>query len=346
MAQVVVTGGCGFLGSHLVDELVRRGRRVTVFDGGAPPPDQRPSPAVRHVTGDVRDRERLAGVVRAGVDTVYHLAAVVGVDRYLDRPVDVIDVNLLGTRNVLDLASAAGARVVLASTSEVFGKNPAVPWREDDDRVLGGTAVDRWCYSSSKALAEHLTYAFVRERGLRASIVRYFNLYGPRQRPAFVVSRGVHRALNGRPPLLYDGGGQTRCFTYVADAVDATITVGTREEAVGECFNVGRPVETTVAELSVLVEELTGGGPAVPVATRDRLGGRYQDLRRRVPATGKIGEMLGWRATTGLREGLIRTIGWARANPWWLALADTGALPDTGTALSDGAGPSAAPSRH
>lgn len=330
MARVVVTGGCGFLGSHLVDELVRRGEQVTVFDGGPPPPDRPPSPSVRYVAGDVRDRERLAGVVRDGVDTVYHLAAVVGVDRYLERPVEVIDVNLLGTRNVLDLAAAADARLVLASTSEVFGKNPAVPWREDDDRVLGGTAVDRWCYSSSKALAEHLTYAFVRERGLRAAIVRYFNVYGPRQRPAFVVSRGVHRALNGRPPVVYDDGGQTRCFTYVADAVDATITVGARPDVVGECFNVGSRDETTVAEVSALVAELTGAGAAVPVATRDRLGGRYQDLRRRVPDTGKIAAVLGWRSTTGLREGLARTIEWGRANPWWLALPDTGAAPAEG----------------
>ncbi|MBA9007750.1 NAD-dependent epimerase/dehydratase family protein [Thermomonospora cellulosilytica] len=328
MARVVVTGGCGFLGSHLVDELVRRGEEVTVFDGGAPPPDQTPSPSVRHVTGDIRDAARLAEVVRDGVDTVYHLAAVVGVDRYLDRPLDVIDINLFGTRNVLELAARAGAKVVVASTSEVFGKNPAVPWREDDDRVLGSTAVDRWSYSSSKALCEHLAFAFARDRGLRTAVVRYFNVYGPRQRPAFVVSRSVHRALNGRPPVVYDDGGQTRCFTYVQDAVDATIAVGTSERAVGECFNVGSSAETTVARLSALVAELTGAGTVVPVDTRDRLGGRYQDLRRRVPDTSKISGLLGWRCATDLRDGLARTIEWARRNPWWLALPDSGAEPD------------------
>ncbi|WDZ83475.1 NAD-dependent epimerase/dehydratase family protein [Micromonospora cathayae] len=334
MARVVVTGGCGFLGSHLVDELVRRGDEVTVFDGGAPPPDQAPSSAVRYVAGDIRSADEVAEVVRAGVDTVYHLAAVVGVDRYLDRPVDVIDINLLGTRNVLDLATRAGASVVVASTSEVFGKNPAVPWREDDDRVLGSTAIDRWCYSSSKALAEHLTFAFVRDRGLRAAIVRYFNVYGPRQRPAFVVSRSVHRALNGEPPVVYDDGGQTRCFTYVQDAIDATITVGTSDRALGECFNVGSSVETTVAEVSNLVAELTGVGPTVPIETRELLGERYQDLRRRVPDTRKIQETLGWRCATDLRTGLTRTIGWARENPWWLAQPDSGARPDSGLAAT------------
>lgn len=330
MARVVVTGGCGFLGSHLVEELVRRGDEVTVFDSGSPPPDRTPPPAVRHVTGDIRDAARLVEVVRDGVDTVYHLAAVVGVDRYLDRPLDVIDINLFGTRNVLELAAKAGAKVVVASTSEVFGKNPAVPWREDDDRVLGSTAVDRWSYSSSKALGEHLAFAFARERGLRAAVLRYFNVYGPRQRPAFVVSRSVHRALNGQPPVVYDGGGQTRCFTYVQDAVDATITVGTDERAVGECFNVGSSAETTVTRLSALVTELTGAGIGVPVDTRDRLGSRYQDLRRRVPDTTKIRSLLGWRATTDLRDGLARTIGWARRNPWWLALPETGVQPERG----------------
>ncbi|GGK75032.1 UDP-glucose 4-epimerase [Sphaerisporangium melleum] len=337
MARVVVTGGCGFLGSHLVDELVRRGEQVTVFDGGAPPPDQAPPPSVRYVAGDIRDAAQVAEVVTDGVDIVYHLAAVVGVDRYLASPVDVIDINLLGTRNVLDLASRTGAKVVVASTSEVFGKNPAVPWREDDDRVLGSTAVDRWCYSSSKALGEHLAFAFVRDRGLRASIVRYFNVYGPRQRPAFVVSRSLHRALNGEPPVVYDGGGQTRCFTYVRDAIDATITVGTSAAADGECFNVGSSVETTVAELSALVAELTGFASVVPIETRAKLGDRYQDLRRRVPDTGKIAQVLGWRASTDLREGLARTIAWARENPWWLAQPDSGAAPDPALAGSTSA---------
>ncbi len=337
MARVVVTGGCGFVGSHLVDELVRRGDEVTVFDGGAPPADRAVTGPVRPGTGDGRDAARLAEVIGEGVDTVYHLAAVVGVDRYLDRPLDVIDINLLGTRNVLDLAARAGARVVVASTSEVFGKNPAVPWREDDDRVLGSTAVDRWCYSSSKALGEHLAFAFARERGLRVSIVRYFNVYGPRQRPAFVVSRSIHRALNGLPPVVYDGGSQTRCFTYVGDAVDATIAVGTSDRAVGECFNVGSSVETTVAELSAAVAELTGTGAAVPVGTRDRLGERYQDLRRRIPDTTKIRTALGWRCTIGLRDGLTETIAWARRNPWWLALPDSGVAPEDEAAPLGGA---------
>jgi dTDP-alpha-D-glucuronic acid decarboxylase len=332
MARVVVTGGCGFLGSHLVDELVRRGNEVIVFDGGSPPADQSPPPSVRYVAGDILDVAQLGEVITEGVDTVYHMAAVVGVDRYLSSPIDVIDINLIGTRNVLELATSAGAKVVVASTSEVFGKNPAVPWREDDDRVLGSTAIDRWCYSSSKALAEHLTFAFVRGRGLKAAIVRYFNVYGPRQRPAFVVSRSVHRALHGEPPVVYDNGGQTRCFTFIDDAIDATITVGTSDAAVGECFNVGSSVETTVSQLSALIAELTEVGDAVQIRTREHLGSTYQDLRRRVPQTSKIKKVLGWQASTELRDGLAKTIAWARENQWWLDQSDSGAAPNQSAA--------------
>lgn len=324
MGRVVVTGGCGFLGSHLVEELVRRGFDVTVFDSSTAVAGHSRHASVRYVTGDIRDEARLSDVISAGVETVYHFAAVVGVDSYLDRPIDVIDINFLGTRNVLTLSAAVGAKVVLASTSEIFGKNPDVPWREDSDRVLGDSSVDRWCYSSSKALGEHLTFAFARERGLEATVVRYFNVYGPRQRPSFVVSRNVHRALNGRAPVVYDGGQQTRCFTYVQDAIEATVIAGTSDAAIGECFNVGSSVETTVGQLGALVAELVGIGSVLAVDARSSLGDRYQDLRRRVPATTKIESMLGWRCTTGLREGLVRTIEWAREHPDWLALTESG----------------------
>lgn len=327
MARVVVTGGWGFVGGHLVEALVRNGDEVTVFDGGSPPPDLSLSAAVRHVAGDVRDPAQLAEVITGEVDIVYHLAAVVGVDQYLERPLDVIDINLLGTRNVLELANKADAKVLVTSTSEVFGKNPAVPWREDDDRVLGSTAIDRWSYSTSKALAEHLIFAFARTYGLRATIVRYFNVFGPRQRPGFVVSRSIHRALNGNRPVVYDNGDQTRCFTFVDDAIQATIMAGTSEKADGECFNIGSMVETTVAQVIHLVGELTGcGTKTVPVDMSERIGASYQDLSRRIPDTTKIGEVLGWRYQTPLRDGLAKTIEWARANPWWLDQSDSGTM--------------------
>ncbi|WP_213451345.1 NAD-dependent epimerase/dehydratase family protein [Rhizomonospora bruguierae] len=326
--RVVVTGGCGFVGGHLVQRLVTRGDAVTVFDGAAQPPDL--GAAVREharfVTGDIRDPDAVAALVRPGIDAVYHLAAVVGVDQYLSRPLDVIDTNFLGTRNVLRSAARTGARVVVASTSEIFGKNPKVPWSEDGDRVLGPTTTDRWAYSSSKALAEHLTFAFVRQHGLPATVVRYFNVYGPRQRPAYLVSRSVHRALNGLPPVVYDRGAQTRCLTYVSDTVAGTVLAGEREEAIGTAFNLGNTRETTVYDVISLISELVGAAdPVTEVDTADKLGPSYQDLGRRVPDTGRARSLLGWECRTQLRKGLVETIEWARANPWWLALPDRGA---------------------
>ena len=327
VSRVVVTGGCGFIGSHLVERLIAQGDEVTVFDGVPPPADQvLAREHARFVAGDIRDTARLAEVIRAGVDVVYHLAAVVGVDQYLARPLDVIDINFTGTRNVLDLATVAGTRVVVASTSEVFGKNPAVPWKEDDDRVLGPTTADRWTYSSSKALSEHLTFAFVRQHGLAATVVRYFNAYGPRQRPAYVVSRTVHRALNGLAPVVYDQGQQTRSFTYIADAIDGTLLASANPAAVGDVFNIGNMQETTVGEAINMIAKLTGfDEAAVPVDTAEKLGPAYQDLFRRIPDNAKAREKLGWSCDTSLEQGLAKTIEWARANPWWLALPDSGA---------------------
>lgn len=320
--RVLVTGGTGFVGRHLVERLRDRGDEVTVFDTAAP---RGPACAgVRFVEGDLRDETALARAGR-GADVIHHLAAVVGVDQYLARPLDVIDINFTGTRNVLDVAARADAKVVLASTSEVFGKNPAVPWPEDGDRVLGPTAADRWSYSSSKALAEHLTFAFARQHGLAATIVRYFNVYGPHQRPAYVVSRSVHRALNGRPLVVYDQGRQTRCFTFVDDAVAGTIRAADEAAATGEVFNIGSMVETTVGSAVRLVAELTGTASVVDVDTATVLGKTYEDLRRRVPDNAKAGRILGWRPETPLRDGLIKTIEWARASDWWLALPDSGA---------------------
>jgi UDP-glucose 4-epimerase len=320
--HAVVTGGNGFIGRHLVERLVERGDRVTVLDA-APP--RTPLDGVEYLTGDLRETGKLAEAIRPGVGVVYHLAAVVGVDQYLARPLDVIDINYAATRSVLDLALAAGAKVVLASTSEVFGKNPAVPWDEDGDRVLGGTSHDRWSYSSSKALAEHLTFAFARQRGLDATIVRYFNVYGPGQRPAYIVSRSVHRALHQRSLVVYDKGLQTRCFTYIDDAIEGTLRAADHPASSGQAFNIGSMVETTVGEVVRLIGELTGAATVLDVDTGEKLGASYQDLARRVPNNAKAREILGWRPETELRDGLIKTIEWARGADWWLAQDDSGA---------------------
>ncbi|MGJ6967125.1 NAD-dependent epimerase/dehydratase family protein [Streptosporangium sp. G11] len=321
MSKIVVTGGCGFIGGHLVERLAGTGHEVIVYDTSPPPPDMPPGgmDSVRYVKGDITSESSLAAVITPDVDMVYHLSAMVGVDRYLRQPLDVIDVNVLGTRNVLRLALAADAKVVVASTSEVYGKNPEVPWSEDSDRVLGGTSTDRWTYSSSKALAEHMTFALVREHGLRATVVRYFNVYGPRQRPAYVVSRSVHRVLNGHPPEMYDSGTQTRCFTFIDDAIEGTVRAAASPAAQGECFNIGSHQETTVGEVIRLVGRVAGfAGKNDTLDTGVAFGTAYQDIERRIPDTTKARTMLGWQCAVSLEEGLTRTVEWARRNPWWL----------------------------
>jgi dTDP-alpha-D-glucuronic acid decarboxylase len=322
MARVLITGGCGFIGSHLAEYLAGQRDEVTVFDLAGPADGG--IDTVRYLQGDVRDEAAIGKPVADGIDVVYHMSAVVGVDRYLTAPADVAEINLLGTLNVLRAARETGARVLVASTSEIYGKNPATPWHEDSDRVLGTTSADRWSYSTSKALAEHLTFGYIRQYGVRASIVRFFNVYGPRQRPAYVVSRSIHRALHGLAPEVYDGGRQTRCFTYVTDAIRGTVLAATSEQAEGEHFNIGNHRESTIAEVVSIICELTGvEAPARQVDTAAAWGARYEDIPRRVPDTTKARTVLGWEPTTSLRAGLAATIEWARLTPWWLeGLAD------------------------
>jgi UDP-glucose 4-epimerase len=325
MSHVVVTGGYGFIGSHLVDALLERGDSVTIFDFAKNTRDSSidfdSHPNFRFVQGDVTDLAALEEALTPDVDTVFHLAAVVGVKNYMEDPLRVLDVNVIGTRNVLELSHRNGIRVVFASTSEVFGKNPDPPWSEDDDRVLGSTKTARWSYSTSKGMSEHLVFAVHAAYGLPVTVVRYFNVYGPRQNPIFVVSQSIHRILNGRQPLLYDSGEQTRCFTYVDDAVAGTLLAADSEAAVGEAFNVGSMTETTMrdaVDLAIKIAGVEGVSSAESVNTVAQFGGRYEDIARRIPDSTKAQRELGWRLQVDVDEGIRRTIAWARANPWYL----------------------------
>lgn len=325
ISNVVVTGGYGFIGSHLVSALLDRGASVTVFDFAKNIRDTSIDfdrhANFRFVQGDVTDLTALEEALRPGVDTVLHLAAVVGVKNYLDDPLRVLDVNVTGTRNVLELSRRHGIRVVFASTSEVFGKNPNPPFAEDDDRVVGSTRTARWSYSTSKAMAEHLVFAMHDTYQLPVTVVRYFNVYGPRQRPIFVISQSIHRILNGRPPLLYDSGDQSRCFTYVDDAVAGTLLASESSAAIGQAFNIGSMTETTVGDvvnLAIKIANVDSVSGVESVDTAARYGGRYEDIPRRIPDSRKAQRELGWRLKVDVEEGIRRTIDWARANPWYL----------------------------
>ncbi len=325
MSNVVVTGGYGFIGSHLVSALLDRGDTVTVFDFAKNTRDSSIDfdrhANFRFVQGDVTDLAALEQALTPGIDTVFHLAAVVGVKNYLNDPLRVLDVNVTGTRNVLELSQRHGARVLFASTSEVFGKNPNPPFAEDDDRVRGSTRTARWSYSTSKAMAEHFVFAMHTAYELPVTVVRYFNVYGPRQNPIFVISQSIHRILNGRQPLLYDSGNQTRCFTYVDDAVAGTLLASDSSAAIGEAFNIGSMTETTVGEavdMAIKIANVDGVSGAEAVDTAARYGSRYEDIPRRIPDSTKAQRELGWRLQVDVEEGIRRTIEWARANPWYL----------------------------
>jgi dTDP-alpha-D-glucuronic acid decarboxylase len=323
---VMVTGAAGFVGSHLIERLLALGHTVHGLDiapleGARNLEAVKDHPNFHYMQGDIRDQGTIEAFFRPEAGVLYHLASVVGVRRYMEDPLSLIDIAIIGTRHLIALSDLHGVRILFTSTSEVYGRNPAVPWREDDDRVLGATSVDRWSYAASKGVCEQMLYGVHRKTGLPFSIVRFFNVYGPRQTPIYVVSQTVQRVLNGERPDLYDGGGQTRCLTYVEDAIEGVIAAATKPEAIGQVFNIGSATENSMAEVVGMVLEAAGSDlEPVPVDTREKYGAVYEDIGRRVPAVEKAAQLIGWKAATPAKEGIARTVAWARATPWYLEL--------------------------
>lgn len=317
---VLVTGGAGFIGSHLVDRLIDEGRSVTVLDNLSTGSERNLEPALRRglrfIRGSVLDASLVAELIRDSM-LVFHLAAAVGVRHILDDPLGSLLTNVRGTENVLSAALAAGSRVVVASTSEVYGRSTAVPFREDGERVLGPTWVHRWSYSTAKALDEHLAFAYV-DRGLEVSIVRYFNSYGPRineEGYGSVIARFASQALRGEDMTVHGDGLQTRCFTYVQDTVDGTVRAGIDGRARGQVFNVGSDHEVTIADLARRIRDHLGSDSAIAnVPYEHHYPHGFQDTRRRVPDTTHARELLGFGAQVDLDTGLALTLDWCRAN--------------------------------
>jgi nucleoside-diphosphate-sugar epimerase len=320
--RVLVTGGNGFVGRNLIPLLIRKGCEVVALDiqgqGNAPIEEK-----IRFVEGSVTDCKLLSKLFKDNdFDVVYHLAAIVGVKRYLEHPFDVVDVNINGTRAVLAECLKFNVNMLFASTSEVFGKNPNVPWNEDDDRLVGNPKFERWLYGNTKAVCEHLLYAAARKLGLQMSIVRYFNLYGPKQVPTNVIPRLICRALLGEPLQVYDDGRMVRCFTFIQDAVEATVLAA--ESSTGEAFNIGSHEDVSILQLARQIVEKTGSRANIQfVDPRKVLGSGYQDLQIRIPNPKKARVLLGWSASTGLDEGLTDTVKWYRENEsWWKSTVD------------------------
>jgi len=314
--RVLITGGTGFLGSHLAEAFLERGDEVLVMDtaGTAKIEHLMGNPRLVYHNASLLNPDVIERLMR-GVELVYHLGAVVGVEHYVTDPFKVLNVNVNGTQNVLAAAMDHGARVVFGSTSEVYGRNPRVPYKEYDDRVLGSTSIDRWCYSTSKAVGEHFCFAY-HKNGLPVTIVRYFNIYGPRLDAidlGRVVTIFMGQALRGEDVTVVGDGSQTRCFTYVSDAIRATVQAGLKGEAIGGIFNIGTDEEISIVDFARAMIDAAHSPSGIRFVTQQSVyGNSYEDVQRRVPDNTRMKEILGVVPEVSLREGLRRTIEWFR----------------------------------
>lgn len=313
--RALVTGGAGFIGSHLCERLAGDGYAVVVIDDLSTGRFENIAELVRagkveFVRDSVRNSETMHLLVQR-CDEVYHLAAAVGVQLIVDRPVHTIETNIHGTEVVLETANKFGKKVLIASTSEVYGKSEKVPFKEDDDTVLGSTRFSRWSYACSKAIDEFLALAYHEQYGLDVVIVRLFNTIGPRQtgRYGMVVPRFVRQALATEPVTIYGTGRQSRCFCYVGDVVEALTALMKSDATSGGVFNVGTTEEVTIEQLADMVIELTGSKSKKQfVSYKQAYGKAIDDMMRRVPSIERIKAAVGWSPTNGLGQALRKII--------------------------------------
>lgn len=299
--RALITGGSGFIGSHLSEILLARGYRVTVIDdmstGRAANIEHLRDADGFSVVLDSITNEVVMDRLMSETDVVFHLAAAVGVDLIVNDPVHVIETNVLGTHAVLNAASRYRSKVMVASTSEIYGKSESAPFAEDDDRLMGPTTRSRWCYATSKAVDEFLALAYFKQKGLPVTVFRLFNTVGPRQTGMYgmVVPRLAQQALDGAALTVYGDGTQSRCFCDVRDVVRAIVDLAESEAAVGEVFNIGSEREISIMELAHLVRRIVGTrDEPVLVPYEDAYGPGFEDMMRRVPDTTRIRSLIGW----------------------------------------------------
>jgi len=313
--KALITGGAGFIGSHLAEALLQDGHQVTAVDNlvtGQATNLQHllEHPQLEFINDTVLNEERMQALVPQH-DIVFHLAAAVGVRWIIENPLLSIHTNIRATEVVLEAAAPTGTKVLVASTSEVYGKNPKSSLSEDDDSVIGSTQITRWLYANSKATDEFLSLAYHRDRGLPVVIIRFFNTVGPRQtgRYGMVVPRFVRQALANEPITIHGDGEQTRCFTDVRDGVRAVKELGQLPSAVGEVFNIGNPREISIRGLAELIIHMTGSRSELQFVPYDEAyPAGFEDMRRRVPCVDKLRSYLGWAPEIPLEENLARII--------------------------------------
>jgi UDP-glucose 4-epimerase len=312
--NVLITGGAGFIGSHLAERCLAEGWNVEVLDDlstGA-------MDNIKHLKSRSPFSYRVDSILNQplvaemvdSADVVFHLAAAVGVQLVMKKPVLTIETNVNGTKVVLRCAAKKGKRVMLASSSEVYGKSTCLPFREDANLVLGPTEICRWGYAASKALDEWLAMAYWHQRGLPITVVRLFNTVGPRQtgRYGMVLPRFVSQALRGEPLTVHETGDQQRCFSYVGDVVEALVRLAQTPEAIGEVVNIGNDKEVTMNGLAAMVREISGSSSRIQHLPYDQVyGPEFEDMPRRVPCLEKLERLIHYRPTTTL-EAIIRRV--------------------------------------
>lgn len=311
--SVLITGGAGFIGSHLADVLLEQGHTVFVIDdlstGRLSNIEQyRKNKTFHFARASIRD-EIVLDRIASQADVIVHLAAAVGVNLIMENPVQTLETNIMGTEAVLKAAFRYGCKVLLASTSEVYGKGSKVPFCEDDDVLLGPTDKSRWAYAASKMVDEFLGLAYYSEHGLPVVPFRMFNTVGPRQTGHYgmVIPRLMNQALKGEPITVYGDGTQTRCFCDVHDVVQAMIGLMLHPDAPGKLFNVGSEEEIAINDLALLIKEVThSSSDIVWIPYSKAYAPGFEDMQRRVPSISRIDELIGWRPTISLMDTLKR----------------------------------------
>jgi len=314
-----ITGGAGFIGSHLAEKLLSNGEIVSIIDDLSTGSIEN----IEHLKSNVNFEYKIDSIMNEHLlaelidkaDVVFHLAAAVGVKLIVESPVRTIETNIQGTELVLKMASKKKKKIIIASTSEVYGKGTCMPFKETGDLVFGPTTKGRWSYACSKAIDEFLGLAYYKEKKVPVTIVRLFNTVGPRQTGMYgmVIPTFVKQALLNHPITVYGDGQQTRCFTYVGDVVDALVKTSRNPKAVGEIFNIGSTEEISIKELAELVKSMTKSNSEIVYIPYDKAYEEgFEDMQKRIPDLSKIREFIGYKPTTNLKGILEKVIDWAK----------------------------------